>query len=217
MQEPDPGLLVLDPRYTAGLLGVDQDGRAVDLTRLGPLAADQLHDPGLAGLRRYQRNRAAYRNGTVEETDTPKRSRGAGTQNAREQACSPCHQPPTAPLRGGNIAAPRLHPPDQAEPTPGTGPSTGRATPPPPPRAAQPDLPRPHLGRCPGGPSPPTIDAPDGRRPSRMSITRWSVRGLAQTVLTIGVFVAVAVGVEHLRDRLPHHGHRFVGHRWTRR
>lgn len=151
MQEPDPGLLVLDPRYTAGLLGVDQDGRAVDLTRLGPPAADQLHDPGLAGLRRYQRNRAAHRNGTVEETDT--------------------------------------------------------------------DLPRPHLGRCPRRPSPPTIDAPDGRRPSRMSITRWSVRGLAQTVLTIGVFVAVAVavGVEHLRDRLPHHGHRFVGHRWTRR
>jgi len=152
VQDPDPGLLVLDPRYTAGLLGVDPDGRAVDLTRLGPLAADQLHDPALAGLRRYQRNRAAHRDGAVEETDTPKRSREAGTQNAREHTCSRCHRPPTAPLRGGNIAAPRLHPPDQAQPTPGIGPSTARNTPPPPTqpvRAVQPGEPCPCRGLWP--------------------------------------------------------------------
>ncbi len=141
-QEPDPGLLALDPRYTAGLLGVDENGRAVDLTRLGPLAADQLDDPALAGLHRHhQLARAAHPVGTVERTDTPEMSRGAGTQSARERTCSRCHRPPTAPLRGGKNAAPRLHPSSRAQPTPRTGPPAAPTTPPPSPRPAQPASP----------------------------------------------------------------------------
>jgi len=137
VQEPDPGLLALDPRYTAGLLGVDPHGRAIDLTRLGPLAADQLHDPALAGLRRQHHTRAARQHGPVERTDTPKRSRGAGTQSAREPACSHCHRPPAGPLRGGNNATSWPHLPRPAEPTPRAVPPVGQAAPPPPDQPAQ--------------------------------------------------------------------------------
>jgi len=129
VQEPDPGLLALDPRYTAGLLGVDPHGRAVDLTRLGPLAADQLDDPALAGLRRHHNLRTARQHEAVERTDTPKVSRGAGTQSAREPACSRCHRPPVGPLRGGNNATPWPHPPGPAQPTPRPVPPVGQTTP----------------------------------------------------------------------------------------
>jgi len=132
VQEPDPGLLALDPRYTAGLLGVDHHGRAVDLTRLGPLAADQLHDSALAGLHRHHQTRTARQLGAVERTDTPKMSRGAGTQSAREPACSRCHRPPIEPLRGGNNATSWPRQPRPAEPTPRSVPPVGQATPPPP-------------------------------------------------------------------------------------
>jgi len=132
VQEPDPGLLALDPRYTAGLLGVDPHGRAIDLTRLGPLAADQLHDPALAGLRRHHHTRAARQHEAVERTDTPKMSRRAGTQNAREPTCSRCHRPPAGPLRGGNNATPWQHLPEPAQPTPRSVPPAGQPTPPPP-------------------------------------------------------------------------------------
>ncbi len=138
VQEPDPGLLALDPRYTAGLLGVDNHGRAVDLTRLGPLAADQLDDPALVGLRRQHHLRTAHQHGAVERTDTPKMSRGAGTQNAREPACSRCHRLQAGPLRGGNNATSWQHLPEPAKPTPRSVPPVGPATPPPPDQRSQP-------------------------------------------------------------------------------
>ncbi len=150
VQEPDPGLLALDPRYTAGLLGVDPHGRAIDLTRLGPLAADQLHDPALAGLHRHHQHlRPAHQHEAVERTDTPKMSRRAGTQDAREPARSRCHRPPTGPLRGGNNATSWPHLPRPAQPTPRAVPAVGQPTPPPPDQPAQLPEPCPCRGQWP--------------------------------------------------------------------
>jgi len=164
VQEPDPGLLALDPRYTAGLLGVDHHGRAVDLTRLGPLAADQLHDPALAGLRRQQQTRAVRQHGAVERTDTPKMSREAGTQSAREHACSRCHRPPAGPLRGGNNATSWPHLPEPGQPTPRPVPPVGQTTPPPPDRRSQPVGPCPCRGQW-------SRDAPARTRRDRLHLT----------------------------------------------
>jgi hypothetical protein len=164
VQEPDPGLLALDPRYTAGLLGVDPHGRAVDLTRLGPLAADQLHDPALAGLRRHHHLRAAHQHPAVERTDTPKMSRGAGTQSAREPACSRCHRPPAGPLRGGNNATSWPHLPEPGQPTPRPVPPVGQTTPPPPDRRSQPVGPCPCRGQW-------SRDAPARTRRDRLHLT----------------------------------------------
>ncbi len=117
--DPDPGLLVLDPRWAAGRLGVDEHGRAIDLTRRGPVAADELTPDQLTALRAGTHHPVRSPGGgwTVERTDTPKWSREAGTQNARERTCARCHRPATRPLRGRNIATPWQHPPDQASPT----------------------------------------------------------------------------------------------------
>jgi len=134
--DPDPGLLVLDPRWAAGRLGVDEHGRAVDLTRSGPSAVDELTADQLAALRAGTHHPVRSPGGgwIVERTDTPKWSREAGTQNAREHTCSRCHRPATGPLRGRNIATSWQHPPDQASPTSPTSaerPGLTPTTPPP--------------------------------------------------------------------------------------
>ncbi len=131
--DPDPGLLVLDPRWAAGRLGVDEYGRAVDLTRRGPVAADELTADQVAALRAgtHQPVRSPGGGWAVERTDTPKWSREAGTQNAREQTCSRCHRPATGPLRGRNIATSWQHLPSRARPTSAERPELTPTTPPP--------------------------------------------------------------------------------------
>ncbi len=125
--DADPGLLVLDPRWATGRLGVDEHGRAVDLTRRGPIAADELTPDQLVALRAgtHQLVRSPGGGRTVERIDTPKWSREAGTQNARERTCSRCHRRATTPLRGENIATSWQHLPSQASPT---GPTSAERT-----------------------------------------------------------------------------------------
>ena len=84
-EEPDPGLVALDPRYTAGELTVDTAGRAIPTRSPGPPTADNpLHDP-------------------VDETGTPKGSPLVTSQNkrppARTRACSTCRRSVKTPLR----------------------------------------------------------------------------------------------------------------------
>jgi hypothetical protein len=131
--DPDPGLLVMDPRWVAGRLGVDAHGRAVDLTRLGPMAADELTPDQLAQLRAgtHQPVRSTAGSWTVDRTDTPKWSREAGTQSAREQLCSRCRRPTGWPLRGRNNATSWQHPPEPGRPTRPDRPAPTHSTPPP--------------------------------------------------------------------------------------
>jgi len=131
--DPDPGLLVLDPRWATGRLGVDEHGRAVDLTRRGPVAADELTPDQLTQLRAgtHQLIRSAGGNWAVERTDTPKWSREAGTQSAREPACSRCHRLASWPLRGRNNATSWQHLPRPGRPAKPDRPTPGPSTPPP--------------------------------------------------------------------------------------
>jgi len=171
--DPDPGLLLLDPRWAAGRLGVDADGRAVDLTRQGPIAADELTTDQLTQLRAgtHQLIRTGAGSWTVERTDTPKWSREAGTQSAREQVCSRCHRPATKPLRGRNNATSWQHPsgpgrpsgPDRPAPAPSAPPPVGNGAH----RTVRPGPPTPHaapagLCRC-RRPWPNTAPATTGR------------------------------------------------------
>ncbi len=155
--DPDPGLLVLDPRWATGRLGVDKHGRAVDLTRHGPIAADELTPDQHAALRagtHHPIRSTAGGGWTVERTDTPKWSREAGTQNAREHTCARCHRPTTRPLRGRNNATSWQHPPDQASPTSPTSAERSGPTPTTPPPTSP--------CRC-RQPWPPTTPATTGR------------------------------------------------------
>jgi len=117
-RDPDPGLLVLDPRWHTGQLTVDPDGRAVDRSR-HPRAADDPRPPTPpTPLSTGQRAGAGQ---AVDRTDTPVRSSGAGTQPGRAHATTCTRNPTRAgrPLRGRNNAAPRQHlpaPPDPARP-----------------------------------------------------------------------------------------------------
>jgi len=107
-QPPDPGLLVLDPRWATGQLTAGVDGRAVDRSR-HPRAADEPPPPTPPGSRAGQ---------PVDETDTPMRSSRAGTQHGRAHAttCTQRSKQPERPLRGRNIAAPRQHQPEPPSP-----------------------------------------------------------------------------------------------------
>jgi len=101
-QDPDPGLLVLDPRWHSGQLTVGVDGRSADRTR-HPRAVDE---PPAHSSQAPQNGRP------VDETDTPMSSSGAGTQLGRACARNCTSQRPrTTPLRDGNNAAPRQHQP----------------------------------------------------------------------------------------------------------
>ena len=110
-QDPDPGLLVLDPRWASGQLTVGVDGRAVDRSRR-PRAADE---PPPSTAHPIGAGRA------VDKTDTPTWSSRAGTQHGRAHA-NTCTQPwgqAGRPLRGPDIAAPRQHlsePPSPSRP-----------------------------------------------------------------------------------------------------
>jgi len=83
-EEPDPGLVALDPRYQAGELTVDVAGRAMPTHTPGPVTADDLTDPG-------------------DATGTPNGSPLVTSQNthppASPRACSTCHRPVKTPLR----------------------------------------------------------------------------------------------------------------------
>jgi len=131
--DPDPGLLVLDPRWATGQLGIDAHGRAVDLTRHGPVAADELTPDQLAQLRAgtHQLIRTAGGSWAVERTDTPKWSREAGTQNARETVCSRCRRPAVWPLRDRNNATSWQHLPERGRPTGPDRPAPPPSAPPP--------------------------------------------------------------------------------------
>ena len=130
---PDPGLLVLDPRWATGQLGVDDHGRAVDLTHRGPVAVDEFTRDQLAQLRAGTHHpvQSAAGSWAVERTDTPKWSREAGTQNAREQVCSRCRRPTRWPLRGRNNATSWQHLPGLGQPTRPDQPTSVPSTPPP--------------------------------------------------------------------------------------
>ena len=115
-RDPDPGLLVLDPRWHTGQLTVDPDGRAVDRSRHSRAADDTpAHSP-----------RAPRSGRPVDETDTPMRSSGAGTQPRRAHATTCTHRrtQTDGPLRGRNNAAPRQHPPQPPEPNRPARPAT---------------------------------------------------------------------------------------------
>ncbi len=131
--DPDPGLLVLDPRWAAGRLGVDEHGRAVDLTRRGPVAVDELTPDQLTQLQAGTHHliRSTGGSWTVERTDTPKWSRKAGTQTAREQLCSRCHRLANWPLRGRNNATSWQHLPIPGRPTRPDQPVPTSSAPPP--------------------------------------------------------------------------------------
>ena len=112
-RDPDPGLLVLDPRWHTGQLTVGPDGRAVDRSR-HPQAADE---PPAHSSRTLPSGQP------VDETDTPMWSSEAGTQPGRAHATTCTHHPTRAgrPLRGRNNAAPRQHLPTPPAPAgPGT-------------------------------------------------------------------------------------------------
>ncbi len=117
-QPPDPGLVALDPRWHTGDLTVGDDGRVVADRSRHPRAAD---DPTTAttGPSSPAPARRGPGGGAVDETDTPKWSSEAGTQNGRAHApdCTATRAPAATPLRGGNNAATRQHPPDQPEST----------------------------------------------------------------------------------------------------
>jgi len=115
-QDPDPGLLVLDPRWHTGQLTVDPDGRAVDRSR-HPRAADDPR-PLLPLPTPLSTARGAGAGQAVDETDTPMSSSRAGTQPGRAHATTCTHHPSRAgrPLRGRNIAAPRQHLPTTPDP-----------------------------------------------------------------------------------------------------
>jgi len=171
--DPDPGLLVLDPRWATGQLGVDANGRAVDLTHRGPVAADELTPGQLAQLRAgtHQLTRTGAGSWAVERTDTPKWSREAGTQSAREPVCSRCRRPATWPLRGRNNTTSWQHlrepgrptRPDRTGPAPSTPPPVDIGTH----QAVKPGPPTPHTApanpcRC-HRPWPNTAPATTGR------------------------------------------------------
>jgi len=113
-QAPDPGLAALDPRWATGQLVVGDDGRVrADRSRLPrtvdePTPARPSGDVGSAGSDR-----------PVDETDTPMWTSEAGTQNGRAHArtCTATRGRTGAPLRGGNIAAPRQPQPEHPEST----------------------------------------------------------------------------------------------------
>jgi len=114
-EEPDPGLVGLDPRYTAGELTVDTAGRAIPTRSPGPPTADNpLHDP-------------------VDETGIPKGSPLVTNQSerapARARACITCRRPVKTPLRVDsgppglpttNKSRPNRHPVTRGNP-PGQG------------------------------------------------------------------------------------------------
>jgi len=84
-EEPDPGLVALDPRYQTGELTVDPAGRAIPTRSPGPPTADNpLHHP-------------------VDETGIPNGSPLVTSQNgrapARPHACTTCRRPVKTPLR----------------------------------------------------------------------------------------------------------------------
>jgi len=84
-EEPDPGLVGLDPRYQAGELTVDTAGRAIPTRSPGPPTADNpLRNP-------------------VDTTGTPNGSPLVTSQNGRTpahpRACTTCRRPVKTPLR----------------------------------------------------------------------------------------------------------------------
>jgi len=132
-RDPDPGLLVLDPRWHTGQLTVGPDGRAVDRSR-HPRAVDEPPPPlplSTAQPTPLSTARGAGAGQAVDRTDTPMWSSEAGTQPGRAHATTCTHHPARAqrPLRGRNIAAPRQHPPRPPDPNrPGTVGSPGSPT-----------------------------------------------------------------------------------------
>ena len=113
-QDPDPGLVALDPRWATGQLVVGDDGRVRTDRSRHPRAAD---DPT------PHPHQGAGRSPAVDETDTPMWSSRAGTHYGRAHAttCTTRTRRWT-PLRGGNDAASRQHPPERAQTGPGGGP-----------------------------------------------------------------------------------------------
>jgi len=111
----DPGLLATDPRWATGQLGVDRVGRAVDLTRRGPLAADEIDDTETSTTAPHGAG-AGRPHPAGERTDTPYQSSEAGTQSAREPSCPRCSSPRGASLRDVEIDAPRQHQRTRARP-----------------------------------------------------------------------------------------------------
>ncbi len=111
----DPGLLASDPRWATGQLGVDRVGRAVDLTRRGPRAADEIDD-AVTPTTAPNGPGAGRPHPAGERTDTPHRSSKAGTQYAREPSCPRCSNRGGASLRDVKIDASRQHQRTRARP-----------------------------------------------------------------------------------------------------
>jgi len=111
-EEPDPGLVGLDPRYWAGEISVDICGRAVDTRTSGPLTVDDLTNPG-------------------DGTGTPNGSPLVTSQNrrapARPRACTNCRRPVNTPLRVEKRAS---RPLPKAEDRPNRHPTTESDRPP---------------------------------------------------------------------------------------
>jgi len=200
--DPDPGLLVLDPRWATGQLGVDAHGRAVDLTRRGPVAADELTPDQLEQLRAGTHHLIRTGAGTwvVDRTDTPKWSRKAGTQSAREPVCARCRRPTGWPLRGRNNATSWQHLPGPGRPTRPDQPAPAPSTPPPrgdrPHRTATPGQLTPQPGpagpcRC-RRPWPATAPATTGR--DRLHLVE-QLRATAPALIRVG-------STRHLRHLL---------------
>ncbi len=104
----DPGLLATDPRWSTGQLGVDRVGRAINLTRRGPRAADEIDD-AVAYTTAFNGLGAGRPHPAGERTDTPHQSSEAGTQSAREPTCPRCCNEGGASLRDVEIDASRQH------------------------------------------------------------------------------------------------------------
>jgi len=112
-QAPDPGLVALDPRWHTGQLVVGDDGRVqADRSRHPRTVDEPTPAPPAGGAGSPGSDRP------VDETDTPMWTSGAGTQDGRAHApgCTATRATAGAPLRGGNIAAARQHPPEPARP-----------------------------------------------------------------------------------------------------
>ena len=92
--EPDPGLVALDPRYTAGELTVDTAGRAVPVHGRGPVTVDD--DTTSTNSRRGSA-------GVEDNFGTPNGSPLVTSQNGRAQAsaraCTSCRRFVKTPLR----------------------------------------------------------------------------------------------------------------------